>query len=378
MTSSPPRAGYTLPVFACAAAIAALRRLQSPDAVISTVAVDLIEPAQTVAIPIDSSAPLPDGSVLAIAHSDPGDNLDLTRHTPIWAVAAWGASDQSEPLRIEAGEGIGRQRDDPEQAAIYRYAQTLLQHNLTAQLQPDQRVHVTLILPEGRSLALRTSNAAFGIVDGLSLLGTSGIAAPLSAPGQLDAFREQLRQARSLTPHLVFCIGENGLNLAQTLGIPAEHCLKTANWLGPLLVEAGMQQVQSILLFGYHGKLIKLAGGLFHTHHHLADGRREILTAHCAIAGFPPDLLPQIFHAPTTEAALQQLRQIDQSLGQTWVDRIYGAIAAEIDQRAAAYIQTHADRTVTVGSVLFDRDRHIILASPAGQTLLQRQSAPSA
>jgi len=30
-------------------------------------------------------------------------------------------------------------------------------------------------------------------------------------------------------------------------------------------VEAGIQGVKAILLFGYHGKLIKLAGGIFHT-----------------------------------------------------------------------------------------------------------------
>jgi len=57
--------------------------------------------------------------------------------------------------------------------------------------------------------------------------------------------------------------GENGLDLAQKLGINTNQLLKTANWLGPLLVEAGIQGVKAILLFGYHGKLIKLAGGIF-------------------------------------------------------------------------------------------------------------------
>ena len=369
---STPRAGYTLPVFACAAAIAAVQRLQSPQTTITSVQVDLVKPAQQVEIPIDSSAPLPDGSILAIAHSDPGDNLDLTRHTPIWAVAAWGDGEQSEPLQINAGEGIGRQRDQPEQAAIYRYAQTVLHQNLIALLQPEQRVTVTIILPAGRSLAERTSNAAFGIVEGLSLLGTSGIAAPLSAPGQLAEFRTQLQVATQHTPDLVFCIGENGLNLAQTLGIPAAHCLKTANWLGSMLAEAGAQSARSILLFGYHGKLLKLAGGIFHTHHYLADGRREILTAQSAIAGLPPEWLGKVFTAETAEAALQHLRQAEQDMSQAWVERIYGAIAADIDRRATAYIHAHTGQTVTVGSLLFGRDRQIVVTSPTGQALRDR------
>jgi len=48
-------------------------------------------------------------------------------------------------------------------------------------------------------------------------------------------------------------VGENGLDLAQKLGINTNQLLKTANWLGPLLVEAGIQGVKAILLFGYHG-----------------------------------------------------------------------------------------------------------------------------
>ncbi|WP_171816381.1 hypothetical protein [cyanobacterium endosymbiont of Epithemia turgida] len=39
------------------------------------------------------------------------------------------------------------------------------------------------------------------------------------------------------------------------------------------LVTAGVQKLVSLVLFGYHGKLIKLAGGIFHTHHHLVDRR---------------------------------------------------------------------------------------------------------
>ncbi len=118
-------------------------------------------------------------------------------------------------------------------------------------------------MPEGRTLAQRTSNEAFGVVEGLSLLGTTGISQPLSAPGQLEAFRSELRQKASVFDCLVFCVGENGLDLVKSLGIEPLRLVKTANWLGPLLVEAGIQGVQSILLFGYHGKLIKLAGGIF-------------------------------------------------------------------------------------------------------------------
>lgn len=364
--------GYTLPVFACAAAIAAAQRLCDRHREISQVTVELIQPPQCAEIPIEQVALLSERSALAVTRSDPGQNLDLTRDTPVWAMVEWGTADQADPIELIGGEGIGHRADADQQPAIYRYARTLLVENLQRHILPDQRLRVTLILPEGRSLAERTSNAAFGIVEGLSLLGTSGISQPLSAPEQLQDYRADIAEKAQHHASLVFCIGENGLSLASRLGIAPQQLVKTANWLGPLLVEAGVRGVQSILLFGYHGKLIKLAGGIFHTHHYLADGRQEILAAHAAVQGLPLADVQKMMASPTVEAALQHLRQFDQTTGSTWVQQIYEAIAQQIDQRAERYIFDHTAKSVQVGSVLFDRNREIIIKSLSGGILLSQ------
>jgi cobalt-precorrin-5B (C1)-methyltransferase len=370
------RSGYTLPVFACAAAIAALRCLQQAQAptqpqVLTSVAVDLLEPAQTVEIPIEQVAPLCSRSALAITRSDPGDNLDLTRHTPVWAVVEWAPANQTEAIGLLGGEGIGRQ-EATAQPAIYAYAKRLLLTNLQRWLEPDDRIQVTLILPEGRRLGDRTSNAAFGVVEGLSLLGTSGIAQPLSAPDQLEAYRADLQQRRSCFDCLVFCVGENGLDLLRQRGVSEMRLVKTANWVGPLLVEAGIQGVESILLFGYHGKLLKLAGGIFHTHHHVADGRAEILTAHAASVGLPTPDLQRLFASATAEAALAHLRSRDAETGTDWATAVYQSLVQAIDDRAQTYIQIHAERSVQVGTVLFDRQRQIFSQSQTGVRLFEQ------
>jgi cobalt-precorrin-5B (C1)-methyltransferase len=361
------RSGYTLPVFAAAAAVAALRHLHQ-EKLGETVPIDLLEPAQIADIPIEQVAHLSATSALAIARSDPGDNLDLTRHTPVWALVelkdkADGAHLEGEQIVVKGGEGIGKQRHQEGRAAIYRYARRLLQENLQRLLQADERITVTLILPEGCRLAERTSNAAFGVVEGLSLLGTTGISQPLSAPGQLEVYQAELAEKARRFEELVFCIGENGLDFAQKLGINPDQLLKTANWIGPLLVAAGLQQVRAICLFGYHGKLMKLAGGIFHTHHYLADGRLEILTAHCAKMGLPTPILQDVFASGTAEEALKKLRSLDAETGSHWVEGVYGSIATTLNRRAQAYIRTHAAAEVQIRSVLFDRDRNILTAS---------------
>jgi cobalt-precorrin-5B (C1)-methyltransferase len=91
----PPRSGYTLPVFACAAAVAALQQLKhgrSP----ASVALDLLEPSEIVEIAIEQVARLNSGMALAVTRSDPGDNLDITRNTPIWALVEWEAAANSQ------------------------------------------------------------------------------------------------------------------------------------------------------------------------------------------------------------------------------------------------------------------------------------------
>ncbi|WP_026787862.1 cobalt-precorrin-5B (C(1))-methyltransferase CbiD [Planktothrix rubescens] len=390
MTTNQPRSGYTLPVFACAAAMAALEYLQTRNQSIEQVSIDLIDPTEIVNIPIEQIAILTDNSALAITRSDPGDNLDLTRNTPIWAMVEWwdsseppptppcqgGAKEQSSPpyqggarggelsdtIFIKGGEGIGYDQKTGK-TAIYSYAKTLLLANIEKILPPNKSILITFILPQGKRLATRTSNAAFGIVEGLSLLGTTGISQPLTVPEQLEQYKIQLQEKAKKFNSLVFCIGENGLELAAKMGISPHQMIKTANWLGPMLVCASLAEVKSILLFGYHGKLIKLAGGIFHTHHHIADGRLEILTAHCANLGLPTFDLQRVFNCSTAEDALQYLRELDAIKGENWVIRVYGEIAKTIDQRSQNYIYTHCEKNIKVGSVMFDRQRKIIIKS---------------
>jgi cobalt-precorrin-5B (C1)-methyltransferase len=381
------RSGYTLPVFATASAIAALTCLQqstNPESTgdISVVDLDLITPAQWVEISIEQVAVIQPGMALGITRSDPGDNLDLTRDTPIWAVVEWADPSQVESIDLVGGEGIGKQSNLDDRAAIYSYAQQLIKANLDRLLLPGQKIRVTIVLPEGRALATRTSNAAFGVVEGLSLLGTTGISQPLSAPGQLELCLGELRLKSQQSgthpqpllggecetsaievgdlqggedetiPSLVFCIGENGLDLAQQMGIKRDRIIKTANWLGPLLAEAGVLGVPKLLLFGYHGKLIKLAAGIFHTHHHLADGRLETLVTAAARMGLAADRLTGLFDCETAEDVLKYLRSIDLAEGTNWVERIYGDLTDRIDARSQAYIYSQTQRQVNVGSVL--------------------------
>jgi cobalt-precorrin-5B (C1)-methyltransferase len=356
------RSGYTLPVFACAAAVAGLKYLQEnyPP---QQVELDLINPAKIAKINIEQIAKINEDQALAITRSDPGDNLDITRDTPVWARVKLIPNFETK-LIIEGGEGIGKIVSKNNQSAIYNYAQKLLEKNLLANLQATAIVEVKIILPEGKILAKRTSNSAFGVIDGLSLLGTTGISQPLTSPEQLDIYQQELSIKVQQFDDLVFCIGENGLDLAQKLGFNAAQLVKTANWLGSMLVTAAVYQVKSITLLGYHGKLIKLAGGIFHTHHHLADGRLEILTAIAANCGLETVILRELFQAETMESALTILREFDQNNQTNYTSKIYQFITQRIENKAQEYIAKHSANQVKIKAILFDRSRNLILNFP--------------
>jgi cobalt-precorrin-5B (C1)-methyltransferase len=366
------RSGYTLPVFATASAIAALHCLKQIDGDPKTVTVAAISPPQLIEIDIDRATMVRSGMAIGMTVSDPGDNLDLTRDTPVWALVEWADAKQAESIEILGGEGVGKQAQDGDRAAIYSYARQILLANLARLLSPSEKIVVTIVLPEGRALATRTSNAAFGVVEGLSLLGTTGISQPLSAPGQLDACLNDLR-AKSTpgeTMPIVFCIGENGIDLAQQMGIDRQRIVKTANWIGPLLAEAGVLGVPKLLLFGYHGKLIKLAGGIFHTHHYLADGRLEILIAAAARMGLSGEILAGLFTCETAEDVLKYLRSIDNHMGSNWAQQIYTYLTEQIADRSRAYIYSQTQVDTSVGALVFDRQRQVVATSELGGTFL--------
>ncbi|ESA38686.1 cobalt-precorrin-6a synthase [Leptolyngbya sp. Heron Island J] len=366
------RSGYTLPVFAVAAAKAALIHLCGHDGKTGhgehvpsahrlddgQVTIDLAPGAAAIAI--QQVASLDATTALGICLSDPGDNLDVTRNTPIWA---WVQLEKivgvpNDNLILTAGEGIGHSATG--EPAFYAYAYKLFDVNVRPLIPAQYQARVRIILPEGRRLAQRTSNEAFGILEGLALVGTSGISQPHSSTDQLAEYRAGLQKAVQTTPHLVFCIGHNGQRTAHRLGIGAQHIVQTGNWVGAMLVEAGLRGADSVLLLGYHGKLIKLAGGIFNTSSHVADGKLPILAA--AIAQVEEtsatrdclDVIRAVLAAPTAAAAHELL--IEAGLA----DSVFALLARQISDRAQAYIQKYANVRVKVGTVLCDHKGNII------------------
>ena len=330
--------------------------------------IDLPNNEESISVPISSSALLDNGKrSLAVSHCQSALPLDITRGVEIWAyIQLRTGSFQSKRkvqngfpdwLDFHAGYGVGK-FESSGQPCISKFARDLLCINLYPLLPKGFSIKLEIVLPEGKDRALKTSNKAFGIVDGLSLIGTQAEVQISASPEQLKNCKKILQEKCSQPSFdgcLTFVIGENGMDLALQFGLPVHQIIKTGNWLGPLLVAAAEKDVKQLLLFGYHGKLVKLSGGIFHTHHHLADGRLEILTSLAVKEGISFDLINLISKSTSVENALLTLEASNPEA----VSLIWERMAKEIEVKSRTYVNRYLSSSMEIGSVLFDRKRQI-------------------
>jgi cobalt-precorrin-5B (C1)-methyltransferase len=293
--------GFSLPVWVAGAAKSALKKLigiQFENYEFIKIPNDKKE----IKIEIHSVGLLKkDSHALGISFAKSGLDLDITQNLEIWTIAslekiAFNNPFQTNRINIIAGSGVGIKKETAE-ICISGFAKEILYENLLDIIPDGFNLNLEIIFPNGKFLAERTSNKSFGIVNGLSIIGTSAETYASASPNQLKQAKTNLGKLikNDFKGKVVYVIGENGLNLAKTYNVKFP-IIKVGNWIGPLLVDAAIKKFKTVILFGYHGKLIKLAGGIFHTHNHLADGRMEILVYLAVKEKVPLEIIVKLSH----------------------------------------------------------------------------------
>ncbi len=301
-----------------------------------------------------------DSHALGITFAKSGLDLDITQNLEIWTIASLEPISlnnfvQKNPIHIIAGSGVGIYENTSE-ICISDFAKKLLYENLLEIIPEGFYLNLEIIFPNGEFLAQRTSNKSFGIVDGLSIIGTSAETYSSASPDQLEDAKTNLAKLikNDFKGKVVFVIGENGLNLAQTHNINLP-IIKVGNWIGPLLVDAAIKNVKTAILFGYHGKLIKLAGGIFHTHNHLADGRIEILVYLAVKEKLPLEIIVKLSNLNNIEDALLILERFNKLVA----NNLFQKLANLIEKRSSSYIKRYVKTDMEIAVILFDRKRKI-------------------
>ncbi len=141
----------------------------------------------------------------------------------------------------------------------------------------DKGCRVTVSVVGGEELAKQTFNPKVGVVDGISIIGTSGIVSPLSHEAFVQSIRRELEVA-----HAIGCTsvglasgkkGEEALHAHE----PSLRVIHYGNFVGASLQAAHQLGFARVELGIMIGKAVKLADGHLDTHSHKVTMNKAFL-----------------------------------------------------------------------------------------------------
>ncbi len=345
--------GITTGSAAAAAARAALLSLKEhPDQV------KIKTPMGELEIEVESSNKLTDTHGRASVIKRPYNDPDVTKNLEI--VADIYIKDIT-GITLKGGEGVGMVTKPGLQVpvgqpAINPVPQMMIKSSLQNAIPPGKGAEVIISIPGGAELAQKTLNPRLGVVGGISILGTTGIARSMNSESYKKSFKCQIDVAVAEGyKELVFVPGNIGERIArEILDVDRDQVIQMGNFVGYMLSEASQSGVQDIVLLGHAGKIIKLAAGIFNTKHSIADGRREIIAAHAALSGADKDVVRNIFESNTTEDMIDILDN------ENLVKAVFNSIALAIKDRCQERYDMKFDVVIAKmdGSVL--NSNHLI------------------
>ncbi|MBE6505056.1 MAG: cobalamin biosynthesis protein CbiD [Methanobrevibacter sp.] len=332
--------GVTTGTVATACSLAAIDAiLDSPD----IVCVNVETPKKSLDILIDECHKLSDNSACAVAHKNPYNDPDVTVNLAIVAHVELIDFD-GEKVIITGGEGVGIITKPGLQIPVGDYAinpvpRKMIKKNLEDKVPNGKSAKVTISIPKGREIAKKTMNPKLGIIDGISVLGTTGIARSMSSEAYKNSIVTQIDVAiASNLDDLVFVPGNIGEKLAlKRLDVTKEQIIQTGNYVGFMFEEAKKRGIDKFTFFGHIGKLIKVAGGIFNTKHAVADGRREIMITHAGICGAEKETLLKLYDSATTDDMMDILNEINLQR------EVVNSIATAIKQRCMQRFELDLD-----------------------------------
>ena len=171
-------------------------------------------------------------------------------------------------------------------------------------------IEVRISVPGGEQMAKKTLNARLGILDGISILGTTGIVRPYSTA----AFRASVVQAIDVAAaqgqsSVVLTTGGRSEKFAMRQ-LPAldEACfVQMGDFVKAAFVTAGKRRMREVYVGAMVGKLTKMSQGLAVTHAWRAEVDREILADAARAVAAPADLIADIRAAETARFAAEKL-----------------------------------------------------------------------
>lgn len=203
---------------------------------------------------------------------DAGDDPDVTHGAEIRARVMR----SSGGVVFKAGEGVGTVTKaglpigvgEPAINPVPREMMTAQVAEMAARLGQSPDIEITISIPDGDKIALKTWNPRLGILGGLSVLGTTGVVRPFSCAAWIASIHRGVDVARAegLT-HLSGCTGATSERIVQAHhGLSDAAMLDMGDFVGGMLKYIAKHPVRRVTIGGGIGKIAKLAQGEMDLH----------------------------------------------------------------------------------------------------------------
>ena len=195
-------------------------------------------------------------------------------------------------IRFLQGEGVGRvtlpglglEIGGP---AINRVPRSMME-TVVRRAYPVGGVDITISIPTGRELAVKTFNPRLGILDGISIVGTSGVVKPFSSEAFIASIVRQVDVALALGADTV--VINSGAKSEKYLKgafpeLPFQSFIQYGNFIGETLEKLSTLSVPKVYMGIMLGKAVKLAEGNMDTHSRKVVMNKEFIHRMATEAG---------------------------------------------------------------------------------------------
>ena len=348
------KTGFTTGTSATAAAIAAAQ------SIIEQKVVDVVEvklpKGKFIKIPIHLCNFEKESAHCSVI-KDGGDDPDVTHGAEI--IVDLSFTDKKNQIEIDGGEGVGIVTKpglglEINKPAINPIPKKMISENLgyvARKLLQKNGLKVVISVPKGRELGPKTDNPRIGIMNGISILGTSGIVIPFSTASYAASIRQNLDVVVAMgNETVVLTTGGRSEDFARKIIDLPDHCfVQMGDFSGYTMQQCSKKNIKKAYIVGFIGKLAKMAAGVKQTHVKGSKVNMKFLSELAQNCGADQQVIQKIMSANTA-------RHVSEIIKESNIDGFFEQICKETHK----HMIKHSEEKVSLEVILFDFDGNIL------------------
>ena len=348
------KTGYTTGSSATAASKAALLSIINQKKIEN---VDILLPKRSyIQIPIYSCKFEIDGANCSVIKNG-GDDPDVTHGAEI--IVELSFTEKINEIEIDGGEGVGIVTKpglglEINKPAINPVPKKMIIENLREigkEILLEKGIKLVISVPKGKELGPKTDNPRLGIINGISILGTSGIVIPFSTAAYAASIRQNVDVAIAMgNDTVVLTTGGRSEDFAKKIIELPEHCfVQIGDFSGYAIQQCSRKDINKAYVVGFIGKLAKMAAGVKQTHVKGSKVDMSFLSELAQRCNANENVIQDIKKANTA-------RHVSEIIQKNKIEGFFDLICSETYK----HMRKHSEEKVAVDVILFDFEGNIL------------------